>query len=183
MRHILEQGTAMAERDELDRLVEEATAALQRLSIIVPMAVNLAYRAGAKETANRLAELALDFPDTGAAASSGASALPVHDAPAKRAKGRVINTIREYLAHAPDRSAPESDLRSSLVVGRGLNRSSVHMALKRLKEIGDVIETDGRLQLVERSPADKEIGAAESLAVAPAAPDHQTNQGVLMEPP
>jgi hypothetical protein len=164
--------------EEAEALTREALEILQRLSAILPLAIKKARAAGARDAAQRLARLAVEFPNEDV---EPAQERPPERTSKRAGRGEIADWILKSLEAAGQLGAKRVELRDE-AVRSSIARSSFFMALERLSKERKVVERDGRLFLAHfgSSPPSSSLqfraGAtseADSQAVAPA---HNHNQ-------
>jgi hypothetical protein len=139
------------EDDEIERLTREALDAIQRLSVVVPMVIRKARKAGAREVAERIARIATQFPDDQDedVTSSQAKGEPKAPRPAPN-RGSVA-----LLASMVDGYGPAGTFRRGLrdhAYSSGMKRSTFHYALQALLASNEVVEFNGRLYGIRHAP-------------------------------
>jgi hypothetical protein len=168
------------EHDEIEQLTREALDAIQRLSVVVPLAIQKARMAGARETADRIAKFAGQFPEESGADSTKSAVSTTQPRSKRIGRGMIPAYINQRLGAAGDRGMPRRELRDQAHTD-GIPRSSFTAAVDRMISTGQIVVTNGRLRLAhqpEAAPTTSHkngAGAALDSDVA-TAPAHHINQ-------
>jgi hypothetical protein len=96
------------DEDDIERLTSEALTAIQRLSVIVPLAIHKARLAGARETAARIARLAVQFPEETEPAENRSQAVTAEPRAKRIGRGKIPAYITQRLEEAGSGGLPRT---------------------------------------------------------------------------